>query len=95
VVRCAIYEVGRVLAARGRILEATNRQYREWATAQEEALVPTATEVRRGSMNHPRSARANRLSQWSMVRELSDVPRALLTTVRVVPRQHFDRHERE
>jgi hypothetical protein len=39
VVRCAVGEVERVLAALHPILAATNRQYREWATAQEEARV--------------------------------------------------------
>ena len=37
VVRCAIDEVPRILAALGPVLEATNRQYREWATSQAEA----------------------------------------------------------
>lgn len=39
VVRCAIDEVPRVLAALRPILELTNRQYRTWATAQEGARV--------------------------------------------------------
>lgn len=43
VVRCAIDEVARVLAALGPILEVTNRQYREWATAQEGARVEEET----------------------------------------------------
>ncbi len=43
VVRCAIGEIAKVLAALGPILEATNRQYREWATAQEGARVEEET----------------------------------------------------
>jgi len=39
VVRCATGEVERVLAALRPILEATNRKYRTWATAQEDARV--------------------------------------------------------
>lgn len=39
VVRCAIGEVAKALAALGPILGATNRQYREWAAAQEGARV--------------------------------------------------------
>lgn len=37
VVRCAIGEVPRVLAALQPIVEATNRRYREWTTSQEHA----------------------------------------------------------
>jgi hypothetical protein len=43
VVRCVIDEVPRVLAALGPILEATNRQYREWATSQEESRMEEET----------------------------------------------------
>lgn len=39
VVRCAIGEVAKVLAALGLILKVMNRQYREWATAQKGARV--------------------------------------------------------
>jgi hypothetical protein len=43
VVRCAIDEVTRVLAALRPLLAVTNRQYREWATAQEGARVEEET----------------------------------------------------
>jgi hypothetical protein len=39
VVRCAIDEIPRVLAALGPVLGATNRAYQEWATSQEAVRV--------------------------------------------------------
>lgn len=47
VVRCTIGEVAKVLGALGPVMEATNRQYRDWATAQEGARVEEETFDRR------------------------------------------------